>query len=78
MRCEGEADIARLGVVLRVGTIVQLDDAGAMCSGKYLVWSVQHAIGPLDHKMKFVLVRNAVGSPPTNGAGGLAGLVGAI
>ncbi len=78
VRCEGESDIVRLGVVLRVGTIVQLDDAGAMSSGKYLVWSVQHAIGPLDHKMKFVLVRNAVGSPPTSGAGGLAGLVGAI
>jgi hypothetical protein len=77
VRCEGESDIARLGAVLRVGTIVQLDDAGTMHSGKYLVWSVQHAIGPLDHKMKFVLVRNAVGSPPAGGAGGLAAMLGA-
>jgi len=78
VRCEGESDIARLGAVLRVGTIVQLDDAGAMNSGKYLVWSVRHTIGALDHKMKFVLVRNAVGSPPAGGAGGLAALVAAI
>jgi phage protein D len=73
VRCEGESDIARLGTVLRAGTIVQLDDAGAAHSGKYLVWSVRHSIGPVDHTMKFVLVRNAVGSPSAGGAGGLLG-----
>jgi len=78
VRCEGESDIARLGAVLRVNTIVQLDGAGALHSGKYLVWSVRHTITADDHKMKFVLVRNAVGSPPAGGAGGLAALAGAI
>lgn len=78
VRCEGESDIARLGAVLRVGTVVQLDDAGAVHSGKYLVWSVKHTIGPIDHKMKFVLVRNAVGSAPSGGAGGLAARVGGL
>ncbi|MGO9935486.1 MAG: phage late control D family protein [Steroidobacteraceae bacterium] len=77
VRCEGESDIARLGTVLRVGSIVQLDDAGAMHSGKYLVWSVRHTIGPVDHTMKFVLVRNAIGSPAAGGAGGLAATAGA-
>ena len=74
VRCEGESDLARLGTVLRVGSVVQLDGAGALHSGKYLVWSVRHTIGPVDHTMKFVLVRNAVGSPP----GGLSGLTGQI
>jgi phage protein D len=78
VRCEGESDIARLGAVLRVGTVVQLDGAGALHSGKYLVWSVRHTITADAHKTKFVLVRNAVGSPPAGGTGGLAGLVGAV
>ncbi len=74
VRCEGESDLARLGTVLRVGSIVQLQGAGALHSGKYLVWSVRHSIGPVDHTMKFVLVRNAVGSPP----GGLSQLAGLL
>jgi hypothetical protein len=74
VRCEGESDLARLGTVLRVGTIVELQGAGALHSGKYLVWSVRHSIGPVDHTMKFVLVRNAVGSPP----GGLSQLAGQL
>jgi len=77
VRCEGESDIVRLGAVLRAGSIVQLDGAGATHSGKYLVWSVRHTIGPVDHTMKFVLVRNAVGSPAAGGVGGLAGTLGA-
>lgn len=75
VRCEGESDLARLGTVLRVGTIVQLDGAGALHSGKYLVWSVRHTITADAHKMKFVLVRNAVGNPPSGGAGGLAAAI---
>jgi phage protein D len=78
VRCEGEADVARLGAVLRVGTIVAIDGVGALHSGKYLVWSVRHTITPDDHKMKFVLVRNAVGAPQAGGTGGLAALVGAL
>jgi phage protein D len=74
VRCEGESDLARLGLVLRVGSIVAVADAGAVHSGKYLVWSVRHSIGPVDHTMKFVLVRNAVGTPP----GGLSRLTGML
>jgi phage protein D len=74
VRCEGESDLARLGTVLRVGSIVELQGAGTLHSGKYLVWSVRHSIGAVDHTMKFVLVRNAVGSPP----GGLSQLAGQL
>jgi phage protein D len=78
VRCEGEADIARLGVVLRAGLVVRIDGIGALHSGKYVVWSVRHTITADAHKMKFVLVRNAVGPAPSGGAGGLAGLAGQV
>ncbi|MDO8586990.1 MAG: contractile injection system protein, VgrG/Pvc8 family [Armatimonadota bacterium] len=73
-RCEGEADVSRLKVVLRVGDIVALDGVGSLLSGKYLVWSVRHTIDGQAHKMKFALVRNAVG-PKASGAGPLGGLL---
>ena len=60
-RCEGETNVARLGVVLRAGMLVRLDSIGTLYSGTYLVWSVRHTIDADAHKMKFVLVRNAVG-----------------
>jgi phage protein D len=63
VKCEGEADLARLRKVLRVATVVQIDGAGKVHSGKYYVWSVRHTITAEAHRMKFVLVRNAVGSP---------------
>ncbi len=78
VRCEGEADVERLGVVLRAGMIVAIAGLGALHSGRYLVWSVRHAIGQDSHVMKFMLVRNAVGPASTGGAGGLAALVGAL
>jgi phage protein D len=74
VRCEGEADVARLHAVMRVGTVVQLNGIGAVHSGKYYVWSVRHTITADSHKMKFVLVRNAVGSPPSSGGELLGGL----
>jgi phage protein D len=64
-RCQGETDVARLNAILRVGTVVQINGAGAVSSGKYYVWSVRHTIDAHAHKMNFVLVRNAVGSPPS-------------
>ncbi len=73
VRCEGEADVARLNAVLRVGTVVQIDGIGSLHSGKYYVWSVRHTINADSHKMKFVLVRNAVGPPPAGGGSGLPG-----
>jgi hypothetical protein len=63
VRCEGETDLARQRAVLRVATVVQVGGAGKLHSGKYYVWSVRHVISADAHKMKFVLVRNAVGSP---------------
>ena len=71
-RCEGEADAGRLKAVLRAGTVVQVDGAGSLNSGKYFVWSVRHIFSADAHKMRFVLVRNAVG-PAASGAGGLLG-----
>lgn len=76
VRCEGEVDVSRLNAILRVGTVVQVNGAGALNSGKYFVWSVRHSITADSHKMKFVLVRNAVGPPPSGG--GLGSLLGAV
>jgi phage protein D len=73
VRCEGQADLSRLKAILRAGSVVQINSAGAMHSGKYFVWSVRHTIGKSSYQMKFVLVRNAVGSPPSGG-GLLGGL----
>jgi phage protein D len=78
VRCEGEADAARLNAILRAGTVVEIDGIGALHSGKYYVWSVRHTITADSHKMKFVLLRNAVGPAPSGGAGGLSALVGAL
>jgi phage protein D len=72
VRCEGEADVSRLNAVLRVGTVVQIEGVGSLNSGKYYVWSVRHTITANSHKMKFTLVRNAVG-PPHKGSSGLLG-----
>ena len=67
VKCKGEADVAQLKAVLRAGMIVDIQGAGSIHSGKYYVWSVRHSIGPHNHKMNFVLVRNAVGAPPPGG-----------
>jgi hypothetical protein len=72
-RCEGETDASRIKAVLRAGTVVEVAGAGAVNSGKYFVWSVHHSFTAEAHKMKFVLVRNAVGAPPSGGSGGLPG-----
>jgi phage protein D len=74
VRCEGEADAGKLGTVLRVGMIAEVDGIGALHSGKYLVWSVRHTITGVSHTMKFVFVRNAVGPPSAAGGGLLGGL----
>ncbi len=74
VRCQGKTDAARLGAILRVGTVAKLDAAGGVHSGNYLVWSVRHHITAEKHEMNFVLVRNAVGTgtpPASNGGLGL-------
>ncbi len=73
VRCQGEADVARLNGILRAGVVVQIEAAGSLYSGKYLVWSVRHTITADTHTMKFTLVRNAVGPEPSGG-GLLGGL----
>lgn len=76
VRCEGETDIARLNAVLRVGTVVLINGAGTLNSGKYYVWSVRHTLTADSHKMKFTLVRNAVGPQPSGSSAGLLGGLG--
>jgi phage protein D len=71
VRCQGTADANRLGSIMRAGTVVRLDAAGSLHSGKYYVWSVRHKITAEKHTMDFVLVRNAVGAAA--GAGPLPG-----
>jgi phage protein D len=66
-RCTGEADGARLKAVLRAGTVVRVEGAGSLYSGKYLVWSVRHRLASHEHTMSFTLVRNAVGPAPSGG-----------
>jgi hypothetical protein len=67
VRCTGTAEVARLGSILRAGTIAQLNAAGSLHSGKYYVWSVRHKITAESHTMNFVMLRNAVGAPATPG-----------
>ena len=62
VRCTGETDVDRLGQTLRVGTVVQLDGAGSLQSGKWFVWSVRHTISIDAVKLRFTLVRNAMGA----------------
>ena len=75
VRCEGEANVFRLNAILRVGTVIQIEGVGSLNSGKYYVWSVRHTITADAHRMKFVLVRNAVGPLPSGGGGLLGGLL---
>ncbi len=77
-RCEGEADATRLGTILRAGKLVLVEGAGSLNSGKYLVWSVRHTLTRDAHRMRFVLVRNAVGGTSAGGAGGLLGALGGL
>jgi phage protein D len=62
VRCRGQAELARVNAVLRPGTVVRVNGAGTLHSGKYFVWSVRHSISLTSHRMSFRLVRNAVGA----------------
>lgn len=74
VRVTGVADMARLGTVLRVGTLVSLEAAGTTYSGTYYVWSVRHSLTADRHEMRFELVRNALGGS----GGGVGGLIGGL
>jgi hypothetical protein len=75
-RCEGEADVERLGFVLRAGMLVNLIGVGALHSGKWIVWTVRHRLTQEKHTMRFTLLRNAVGAPPSSATSGLSSLAG--
>jgi hypothetical protein len=74
-RCTGEADVDRIGAVLRAGDVVTIAGAGHLHSGKWLVWQVRHRFSPDGWTMAFTLVRNAMG--PAAPGGTLASLGGA-
>ena len=76
VKCKAEADLQKLGVVLRAGNTVSLVGVGSLHSGTYLVWSVRHVITKNAYTMKFSLARNAIGEAAAGGAGGLAAMVG--
>ena len=69
--CTGEADLDRLGAVLRAGTFVDIDGAGKAHSGTWLVWRVNHLIEQESCRVRFTLARNAIG--PRGGTGGFLG-----
>lgn len=76
VKCQAEADLQRIGVVLRAGNNVSLGGVGSLYSGTYLVWSVRHLITPQSYKMRFSLVSNGIGAAATGGLGGLAAMAG--
>jgi phage protein D len=69
--CTGEADLERLGTVLRAGTIVTVVGAGKAHSGDWFVWRVNHLVERDSVRVRFTLVRNAVGSSGGLSVGGL-------
>jgi phage protein D len=77
VRCEGEADVERLGAVLRAGMLVNLVGVGALHSGTWIVWTVRHKLTLDKHTMNFTLLRNAIDNAASGGSGGLSALVGA-
>ena len=60
-RCEGTVDISMIKQVLRVGSVIAIENVGQLLSGKYLIRSVRHTITTNSHAMAFTLARNAVG-----------------
>jgi len=71
-RCRGEADLDRLDTVLRAATVVAVTGAGSAHSGNWFVWRVNHLIAVDSCRIRFTLVRNAIG-PPGQSGGGAAG-----
>jgi Phage tail baseplate hub (GPD) len=71
VRCRGETSLDRLGTLLRVGSVVTLEGAGALHSGNWLVWNVVHRIRNDHVGQSFTLVRNAIGAAPGGGPAGL-------
>ena len=64
-RCEGKTAVDLVGQVLRVGTVVAIENVGNLLSGNYLLAGVRHTITDASHDMAFTLIRNAVGPAGT-------------
>jgi hypothetical protein len=69
MRCQGESNAERLGTILRAGSVAEVDGAGSLHSGNWYVWSVHHRVTTNDYRMRFTLVRNAVGASASSPGG---------
>jgi hypothetical protein len=69
-RCRGEADLDRLGTVMRAATVVAISGAGTAHSGNWYAWRVNNLITVDSCRTRFTLVRNAVG-PPGRSSGGV-------
>jgi hypothetical protein len=72
-RCTGQADVDRIGVILRVGDIITIEGAGSIHSGNWLVWQVRHKYSAQTWTMHFILVRNAMGPAAAGGTFGSLG-----
>ena len=66
-RCQGEADLNRLGSVIRAATVVAISGAGTAHSGNWFAWRVNNLITVDSCRTRFTLVRNAIGP----GSGGI-------
>jgi hypothetical protein len=66
-RCRGEADVDRIGTVLRAGDVVTIAGAGHLHSGKWLVWQVRHSFSVDGWTTGFTLTRNAIGPAAPRG-----------
>jgi hypothetical protein len=62
MRASCETSLNALGTVVRAHTVVELQGAGSLHSGKYFVTGVRHLIDASAHVMELELHRNAWGS----------------
>jgi hypothetical protein len=60
-RCQGEADLDRLGSVMRAATVVAISGAGSAHSGNWFAWRVNNLITVDSCRTRFTLVRNAIG-----------------
>jgi hypothetical protein len=61
VEAQAETSAFALQSLLRPRFIVDVSGTGVPDDGEYLVWSVEHQITPLEHRMKLSLKRNAVG-----------------
>jgi hypothetical protein len=62
IRASGETYLHALSKLIRTHTVVEVQGAGSLHSGKYFVAGVRHLIDSVSYTMEFQLVRNAWGA----------------